>query len=136
MEAMMGRPEEARRTSGKELSRCGRWRVRRRTIAEGVEGGVKIVWGFVGGNWAAAWSIELDLMVLFAHVVFLYGIFEKADLAYHWQIFIGGGEEMWTPSCGESVVDKSAGVLQACANGSVSAVCKSVSLGGKWDRLS
>lgn len=50
MEAMVEGPEEAGRTSGKELSRDGRWRMRRTTIAEEAEAGVKIVWELVDGH--------------------------------------------------------------------------------------
>ena len=49
MDAMMEGPEEAGRTSGKELSRSGRWRMRRTTVAEEVEAGVKILWELVEG---------------------------------------------------------------------------------------
>ena len=47
MEAMTEGPEEAGRASGKELSRSGRWRIRRMTIAREDEGGDKIVWELV-----------------------------------------------------------------------------------------
>ena len=115
----------------------------RTTIAEDVEGGVKVVWGFVDGNWAAPWSIKLALMVLFAilHVSSLCtASFKKRTLhiigSYPQKMIKECPPQLRTPDCGEAVIDKSAGVLQARANGSVSAVCKSVSLGGKWDRLS
>ena len=50
MDAMTEELEEAKRTSGKELSRSGGWRMRRTTIAEEAEAGVKIVWELVDGN--------------------------------------------------------------------------------------
>ena len=50
MDAMVEGPEEAERTSGKELSRDGRWRMRRTTVAEEAEAGVKIVWELVDGK--------------------------------------------------------------------------------------
>ena len=50
MNAMMEGPVEAERTSGKELKRSGPWRMRRTTLAEEVENGVKIVWELVEGS--------------------------------------------------------------------------------------
>ena len=50
MDAMVEGPKEAGRTSGKELSRSGRWRMRRTTIAEEAEAGVKIAWELVEGK--------------------------------------------------------------------------------------
>ena len=50
MGAMIEGPEEAGRTSGKEMSRSGRWRMRRTTVAGEAEAGVKIVWELVDGH--------------------------------------------------------------------------------------
>ena len=50
MDAMVEGPKETRRTNGKELRHSGRWRMRRTTIAEEAEAGVKIVWELVDGN--------------------------------------------------------------------------------------
>ena len=46
-DAMVEGPVEADRTSGMELGRSGAWRMRRTTIAEEAEAGVKIVWELV-----------------------------------------------------------------------------------------
>ena len=50
MDAMIEGLREAGRTSAKELSRSGRWRMRRMTVAEEAEAGVEIVWELVDGS--------------------------------------------------------------------------------------
>ena len=50
MDAMVEGPVEAERTSRVELRRSGGWRMRRTTVAEEAEAGVKIVWELVGSG--------------------------------------------------------------------------------------
>ncbi len=48
MDALVEDPDDAERNSGKELRRSGSWLMRRTTIAEEAEGGVKVKWERIG----------------------------------------------------------------------------------------